>query len=338
MVVGGGDSACDEALFLARLTDRVTLVHRGERLRAQRSLAARVLAEPHITVQFATRVTEIRGAPNAMGFEQVAAVTLMSLRDGAERVEPTDAVFVCIGSDPRSALVPDLPKDAEGRLLTDDTMQTPIPGLFAVGDVRSTPFRQLIVAAGEGATQEAFIEHAGIPTLAAVRIAADALREIGEHHEVGLIVSGGIRSGADVAKAMALGATAVSIGVASMIGIGCNRPSWYDADRDEWVDASGDYAELGTEAGYCHHCHTGRCPVGITTQDPELSARLDPEVGAAWMTNYLRGLTMELTTLARACGKSDVHNLEREDLLALTIEAAAMAGVPLAGTTWIPGR
>ena len=151
MVVGGGDSACDEALFLARLTDRVTLVHRGERLRAQRSLAARVLAEPHITVQFATRVTEIRGAPNAMGFEQVAAVTLMSLRDGAERVEPTDAVFVCIGSDPRSALVPDLPKDAEGRLLTDDTMQTPIPGLFAVGDVRSTPFRQLIVAAGEGA-------------------------------------------------------------------------------------------------------------------------------------------------------------------------------------------
>ena len=191
---------------------------------------------------------------------------------------------------------------------------------------------------GTGATQEAFIEHAGIPTLAAVRIAADALREIGEHHEVGLIVSGGIRSGADVAKAMALGATAVSIGVASMIGIGCNRPSWYDADRDEWVDASGDYAELGTEAGYCHHCHTGRCPVGITTQDPELSARLDPEVGAAWMTNYLRGLTMELTTLARACGKSDVHNLEREDLLALTIEAAAMAGVPLAGTTWIPGR
>ena len=60
-------------------------------------------------------------------------------------------------------------------------------------------------------------------------------------------------------------------------------------------------------------------------------------VGARWITNYLRAMTMELTTLARACGKSDVHNLEREDLVALTIEAAAMAGVPLAGTSWIPG-
>ena len=190
---------------------------------------------------------------------------------------------------------------------------------------------------GTGATQDVFIEHAGIPTLAAVRMAAEALREIGKHHEVQLIVSGGIRTGADVAKALALGADAVSIGVASMIGIGCNRPSWFDAAEREWVDASADYAELGTQAGYCHHCHTGRCPVGITTQIPELEARLDPEVGAQWMTNYLRGLTMELTTLARACGKSDVHHLEPEDLVALTIEAAAMARIPLAGTDWVPG-
>ena len=89
--------------------------------------------------------------------------------------------------------------------------------------------------------------------------------------------------------------------------------------------------------GYCHHCHTGQCPVGITTQDPILEERLDPEVGARWMTNYLRAMTMELTTLARACGKSDVHHLEPEDLVALTIEAAAMARIPLAGTDWIPG-
>ena len=190
---------------------------------------------------------------------------------------------------------------------------------------------------GTGATQDVFIEHAGIPTLAAVRMASDALREIGKHHEVQLIVSGGIRTGADVAKALALGADAVSIGVASLIGLGCNRPAWFNAASQEWVDASADYAALNTEAGFCHHCHTGRCPVGVTTQTPELEARLDPEVGAAWMTNYLRGLTMELTTLARACGKSDVHNLEPEDLVALTIEAAAMARIPLAGTNWIPG-
>ena len=188
---------------------------------------------------------------------------------------------------------------------------------------------------GTGATQDVFIEHAGIPTLPAVRIAADALRAIGKHHEVQLIVSGGIRSGADVAKALALGATAVSIGVASLLALGCNRQAWFDGSA--WVDAREDYDRLGTAPGYCHHCHTGQCPVGITTQDPVLETRLDPDVGARWVTNYLRAMTMELTTLARACGKSDVHNLEREDLVALTIEAAAMARVPLAGTGWIPG-
>jgi methylamine---glutamate N-methyltransferase subunit C len=80
------------------------------------------------------------------------------------------------------------------------------------------------------------------------------------------------------------------------------------------------------------------CPVGVTTQDPDLERRLDPATGAQWMTNYLKALTMELTTLARACGKSSVHNLEPDDLAALTVEAAAMARVPLAGTDWIPGR
>jgi glutamate synthase domain-containing protein 2 len=190
---------------------------------------------------------------------------------------------------------------------------------------------------GTGATQDVFIEHAGIPTLAAVRMAADALREIGKHHEVQLIVSGGIRSGADVAKALALGADAVSIGVASLIALGCNRQAWWDAGAERWVDATADYAGLAAAPGYCHHCHTGQCPVGITTQEPALEQRLDPKVGAQWMTNYLRAMTMELTTLARACGKSDVHHLEPEDLVALTIEAAAMARIPLAGTDWVPG-
>jgi glutamate synthase domain-containing protein 2 len=190
---------------------------------------------------------------------------------------------------------------------------------------------------GTGATQEVFIEHTGIPTLPAVRLAADALREVGVAGEVGLIVSGGIRSGADVAKALALGADAVSIGVAALVALGCNRPAWQPADGGAEVDATADYAALGTAPGRCSHCHTGRCPVGITTQDEELSARLDVAVGARRVANYLRALTMEVTTLARACGKSDVHHLEPEDLAALTVEAAAMARVPLAGTDWIPG-
>jgi methylamine---glutamate N-methyltransferase subunit C len=180
---------------------------------------------------------------------------------------------------------------------------------------------------GTAATQDVFIEHVGIPTLPATRLAVQALQELGMHRKVQLVVSGGIRSGADVAKALALGADAVSIGVGAMIALGCNKGVFPE-----------DYAKLGTKAGYCHHCHTGRCPPGITTQDPELQKRLPPEVGARLVRNYLTVMTLELQTLARACGKSHVLNLEPEDLVALTVEAAAMAQVPLAGTGWIPGK
>ena len=180
---------------------------------------------------------------------------------------------------------------------------------------------------GTAATQDVFIEHVGIPTLPAVRMAVEALQELGMHRKVQLIVSGGIRSGADAAKALALGADAVSIGSAAMVAMGCNRDVYTE-----------DYDALGTAPGYCHHCHTGRCPVGITTQDPKLEARLQPEQGARWLRNYLSTMVLEIQTLARACGKSHVSNLEPEDLTALTIEAAAMAKVPLAGTDWIPGN
>lgn len=189
---------------------------------------------------------------------------------------------------------------------------------------------------GTAATQEVFMEHAGIPTLPAVRQASDALREIDLDGKVQLIISGGIRSGADVAKALALGADAVSIGMGALVALGCNSARIM-MDGAEY-DVTDDYARLGTKPGYCHHMHTGRCPVGIATQDPALEKRLDPDVGARRVTHYLKALVMELTTLARACGKSDVHNLEPEDLVALTIEAAAMARVPLAGTSWIPGQ
>jgi glutamate synthase domain-containing protein 2 len=189
---------------------------------------------------------------------------------------------------------------------------------------------------GTAATQLAFIEHVGIPTLAAVRQAVDALEDLNKKQEVQLIVSGGIRTGADVAKALALGADAVSVGQGVLVALGCNSGSY--VHRGQHVSAVSDYHKLGTAPGYCHHCQTGRCPVGVTTQDPVLEQRLEPAVGAKRVRNYLQTMTMELTMIARACGKQDVHHLEREDLAALTIEAAAMAGVPLAGTSWIPGH
>lgn len=188
---------------------------------------------------------------------------------------------------------------------------------------------------GTAATQTCFIEHVGIPTLAAVRQAVDALEDLNMKGKVQLIVSGGIRTGADVAKAIAMGADAVSLGQGMLMAMGCNRDVYFQDGQP--ISAEADYAALGTAPGFCHHCHTGKCPVGVTTQDPVLEQRLKPEWAAKHLRNYLKTLTMELTTLARACGKQDVHHLEPEDLVALTVEAAAMARLPLAGTNWVPG-
>jgi glutamate synthase domain-containing protein 2 len=188
---------------------------------------------------------------------------------------------------------------------------------------------------GTAATQTVFIENVGIPTLAALRQAVEALEDLNMKDKVQLIVSGGVRSGADVAKALAMGADAVSIGQGILFALGCNHEAYMQKGRHH--SAVADYGKLGTAPGFCHHCHTGKCPVGVTTQDPVLEKRLEPLVGAKRVRNYLKTLSMELTTIARACGKQNVHHLEREDLVALTIEAAAMARVPLAGTNWIPG-
>ena len=179
---------------------------------------------------------------------------------------------------------------------------------------------------GTAATQTVFIEHVGLPLLAAIRPAVQALQDLGLHRTVQLVVSGGIRNGADVAKAMALGADAVSVGTAALTALGDNDPRFEE-----------EYAALGARAGTFDAWQGGRDPAGITTQDPVLAARLDPVLGGRRWANYLSVLTMEAQTIARACGKSHLHHLEPEDLVALTVEAAAMARVPLAGTSWIPG-
>ncbi len=180
---------------------------------------------------------------------------------------------------------------------------------------------------GTAASPELLMDHTGIPTLAAVCEAREGLLELGLFGRVQLVIAGGIRSGVDAAKALALGADAVYVGTAALIALNCNKPLYVE-----------DYAALGTEPYACHHCHTGRCPVGITTQDPALMERLPIEEAAERVANFLHATTLEIQMLARACGKADVHDLEPEDLRALTIEAAAITGIPLVGTRWVPGR
>lgn len=180
---------------------------------------------------------------------------------------------------------------------------------------------------GTAATQDVFIEHVGQPTLACIRPAVQALQDMDMHRKVQLIVSGGIRNGADVAKALALGADAVSIGTAALVALGDNHPQYED-----------DYQKLGTTAGAYDDWHEGQDPAGINTQDPTLASRLDPIMAGRRLANYLNVMTLEAQTIARACGKNHVHNLEPEDLVALTVEASAMAQVPLSGTSWIPGQ
>ncbi len=178
--------------------------------------------------------------------------------------------------------------------------------------------------AGTGASPELQLDHTGVPTMPATAEAVRALHELGLEDDVDLIISGGITSGADIAKALALGAKGVAIGTAALIALNCNKSIYVE-----------DYERLGTRPGACHHCHTGMCPVGITTQDPKLESRLDLDEASERVANYLNALTLEVQLISRACGKSNIHNLEPEDLRALTIDASAMTGVPLVGNNKI---
>ena len=178
-----------------------------------------------------------------------------------------------------------------------------------------------------GAGPHLSTEETGVPGIAAIRQARHALDDVGKSGEISLVYAGGIRNGGDVAKALALGADAVAIGHSAMMALNCNKDI-PEADYEK---------EMGVEAGHCYHCHTGRCPVGVATQDPTLMKRLNPDDAAERVYNFLHTLTIECQMMARACGKTNIHSLEPEDLAALTSEASAMAQVPLAGTKYTVG-
>src|SRR5207244_13307883 len=146
-----------------------------------------------------------------------------------------------------------------------------------------------------GASPEALLDHTAIPTMSALVEAVQALEDLRALGRVQLVVSGGIKNGADAAKALALGADAVSIGTAALTAMGADAPRYAD-----------EYRRLGVEPGDGSIWHTGLDPVGIATQEPELEARLDLTEAADRVFNFAQSMTREIQFLARAGAKADV--------------------------------
>jgi glutamate synthase domain-containing protein 2 len=168
----------------------------------------------------------------------------------------------------------------------------------------------IVVDGSEGGTGAAPVvasAHLGIPTLPALVQAVRALEEMGVKEEISLVVSGGIRDGSDVVKALALGADAVAIGTGAMVAMGCV---------------------------VCLRCHEGKCAFGIGTQDPERRKKLNIDDAAQKIANYIQGMTYEAILIAKAAGKTALANMEREDLRSMTLESCAMTGIPLVGTNY----
>ncbi len=168
----------------------------------------------------------------------------------------------------------------------------------------------IVVDGSEGGTGAAPVvasAHLGIPTLPALVQAVRALEEMGVKEEISLVVSGGIKDGSDVVKALALGADAVAIGTGAMVAMGCV---------------------------VCLRCHEGKCAFGIGTQDPERRKKLDIDAAAQKIANYIEGMTYEAVLIAKAAGKTALANMEREDLRSMTLESCAMTGIPLVGTNY----
>lgn len=146
VVIGGGDSACDEATYLATLASEVTIIHRKSSLRAQKAVADKVLNNPKIKVIFNTVVKEIKGK------YKVDELVLENTETKEESTLQADGIFIFIGMIPQTDLVEMLPKDEGGYIKTNENMETAIKGMYCVGDIRSKLFRQVVTATSDGAT------------------------------------------------------------------------------------------------------------------------------------------------------------------------------------------
>ena len=157
---------------------------------------------------------------------------------------------------------------------------------------------------GTGASPDIVTQSVGIPTIACIPPAVRALKEMGLHRKVKLIALGGLRGGLDAVKALAMGADAVGFGSAAEIALGCRA---------------------------CMACQRGECAYGITSQDPRMRARLDPEEGARRLTNFIRVTAEEIKILTMLAGHADIRDLSEEDLRALDLNTAAITGLKLIG-------
>jgi len=144
VVVGGGDSAVSEAIYLATFSKEVKIVHRRDSFRAQKALVDKMIAAG-VEPVYNSIVKSINGT------SKVESITLENVVTGVQNQLETDAVFIFTGMQPQTDLVEMLPKDEAGYIKTNDKMETSIPGLFAAGDVRSKPFRQIVTAVSDGA-------------------------------------------------------------------------------------------------------------------------------------------------------------------------------------------
>lgn len=144
VVVGGGDSACSEAIYLSTISGDVSIIHRRDKFRAQQAVIDKML-EAGVKPVYDSVVKSINGQG------RVQSVTIENVKTGEQSVLSTDAVFIFTGMLPQTDLVEMLPKDPSGYILTDENMETSVPGLFAAGDVRSKPFRQVVTAVSDGA-------------------------------------------------------------------------------------------------------------------------------------------------------------------------------------------
>lgn len=146
IVVGGGDSALQEALYLAQITRQVTLVHRREQFRGAAYLVDKIMAAPNISLRLSGVITEIKGR------ERVEGAIIKNLKTGKEEFLLADGIFIYVGIKPNSDLVKELVRlDQNGAIITDEMMRTSQEGIFACGDVRATPLRQIVTACADGA-------------------------------------------------------------------------------------------------------------------------------------------------------------------------------------------